>query len=205
MITQLGGTFSVEEFLQFMVPVLVKGQERLRILFSTYNEVTGYDDGPVETKDPSLRILVATGGVRPDSLGFLFSWLVIGATGNFKAFGEIAEGGNERAREGQAVANEKLAEQASQNGYPDIAVIYAGFSAFSSAIEAVRELHKQSPETFTAVLTCTCDLRAKERELDRAEGVGAVIVTPYCGGRAQMRDILNAFIAQWPNRKQEAA
>ncbi len=182
MITQLGGTFSMEEVLQFLVLTLVKGRERLRILFSTYNEVDDYDDGLVETGHPGLEILVATGGVKPSFLD--------------------AEAWRVRARNGQSLANKKLA---TQGEYPDIAVIYAGLSAFSSAIETVRALHGQSPQTIIVVLTCDCDLPAKEWELERVEGIGAVIVTPRCGGRGDMRDILEAFVAQWPNRKQEAA
>ncbi|MDP1689999.1 MAG: hypothetical protein Q8L52_02235 [bacterium] len=199
-------TVDVEEFNDSVIPGLIGGKSNLRILFSTYNEVHGYDDGKVETEDPNLEIVVTTGGVKPESFSSIFRSMtqVIAAVAvhDFAAADRELDLAESDARRGQDEVKMKLAEHAESHGYPDIAVVYAGLSAFASAVDTVKELHKRSPGTFIAVLTCDCDLAAKKWELGTVDGIGATIVTPHCGGRGEMRDILEAFVAQWPRQLQ---
>lgn len=201
---QPANTISIQDFTKSVLPKLIDGREILRVFFSTYNNVTDYPGGMVETEDPKLEIMVAAGGAQPPSLGQIFHEmdmvLAAVAAGNFATAEKILDTATLDTRQGQSEVAIQLATQAAKYGYPDVAVIYAGLSAFASTIEMARRLHRESPETFIAVLTCDCDLEAKKSVLGAIEGIGATIVTPYCGGRSDMRDILNAFKERWPNR-----
>lgn len=188
---------SVGDFVQKTIPELISGKKNCRILFSTYNTIHGYTDSAVETGNPNLQIVIATGGTEPQSLGFILGSML---SDDHKVFLLGAEMARAAAVEGQSAVEEKLTNKQ----HPSIAVVYAGLTAFGSAIRMVRELHRESPETFIAVLTCNCNLRTKERELGSVDGIGALVVTPNCGGRGEMRDILNAFKAQWPRRSPAA-
>ena len=204
--SQPANTIGTEEFVGSVIPKLIDGKNGLRAFFSTYNEVTGHNSGPVETGDPNLEIAVSAGGAQPASLCEIFDSteraLRAAAVGDFAAANRELDSATRDARQGQVAVAAAMADQTARQSYPDVAVVYAGYSAFRQAIATVTDLHKQSPETFIAVLTCDCDLGAKRWELGTIDGLGAVVVTPRCGGRRDMRDLLEAFVAMWPNRVQ---
>lgn len=195
---------SIDEFGRTIIPQIINGKARLRVLFSTYNEIPGYNDGPVKTKDPNLEIAVVTGGVQPIDPGLIFGSMgrALAAAAAFDIRSIKAERDfiTQDARQGQEEVDAKLTDQADKQRHPDVAVIYAGYSAFRQAVETLERLHLESPDTFIVVLTCDCDVEKKRGVLGTIDGIGAIIITPNCGGRGDMRNLLDEFVAQWPNR-----
>ena len=84
----------------------------------------------------------------------------------------------------------------------NLAVVYAGLSAFQESLDYARKIRKSNPQCKVVVLTCDCDPRMKELVLAKALENGEIdeaIMTSECGGYYGMREILDGFVAAWPN------
>lgn len=188
----------VDDFVANVIPGLVNGRKRLRVLFSTHNQIHGYRDGKLDIKEPGLEVLVADGGVQVMSWAGWFDWTNAMINGDVVKSMAYAERIRSEADDGQSKIAEKLA---GQDEYPDVAVIYAGLSAFESTMATVRELRACAPDAHIVVLTCDCDVRSKSAQLHRDNVVDTIVVTPRCGGCDDVGTMLEALVGQWSKRE----
>ncbi len=197
----------VAEFIGSTIPALIAGKSNLTATFATYNEVDGYRDGFVDTKKTGLVINVQNG--NRSMLGTAGNlWFMMSENRKDVNYGINAE--EEASREAQLVAKDKIAKVLPALGDKEgiLVVIYAGLHAFNESIESARALRKELAEAIIVVLTCDCEIRSKERVLAPLVGIGEinhVVVTPWCGGRSSMKEILDGLIASWPAPARETA
>jgi hypothetical protein len=186
------------DFVATGINALTANTKELHVLFSTYNCVAGYGDGPVNTGKEGLTIEVRNGDLEYSPVADL-----VYALGTpLAAIGAAAM--EEDARDAEATLEAAIAIEAieSKDNGTLIVVVYAGLSAFDEAVAFARRIKQSQPGAKVVVVTCNCDLRYKEPVLEpmlQDKELEAVVVTPECGGRGTMRDILEGFVAAWPN------
>jgi hypothetical protein len=171
---------TIQEFIQKSIPALIAQTPNLTAIFSTYNQVAGYEDGEVKTGKINLEVTVATGNMSPC------------------IFPELA---SREGKTAQFEVNGKLTAILEQPPQKMLAVVYAGISAFKEALTTVRAIHRKVPDAYIILLTCDCELEDKKRVLQPhvdSNLIKHVVVTPVCGGESAMGGILDALIKAWP-------
>jgi hypothetical protein len=195
----------IGSFLGTGIPALIAGikpNERAYVLLANYNCVGSYESGPVATGKQGLMIEVQNGNLKYSPTADLIY-----------AFPSPICAIGAEAMDAEAGAAQAIVESATKIEQPEadtafIAVVYAGLSAFGKAVNFARKIKQDKPAAKVVVLTCDCDLRAKEdilRSMLQSHDLEAVIVDHECGGRGAMRDILREFVRVWPPRSAEAA
>ncbi len=198
-------SISVEEFTGRRIPEIVAESGRgLSALFCTYNSVHGFSSGEVLTGKPGLTIQVYSGGAFPENLALSVVAIKLGLMDLHHA---IEAHGCQRSREAQSTTEVAMASalQMAAKGGKMLVVVYAGLRAFNEALIYTSTLRRQVPDATIVVLTCDCDLRRKEEQLKEFVSSGVVsnvVVTPNCGGRGDMGQIVNALITAWPAEDQ---
>jgi hypothetical protein len=183
------------DFLTVGLPTVLAGIKRLDVLSVTYNNVAGYESGPVETGKEGLGIQVQNGNLHYSPLTDLVY------SGNLMVARIGSEAMDEEARAAQVELESSLRIGTTEDA-SFLAVVYAGLSAFDEAVAFARKVKKDNPAAKVAVVTCDCDLTRKARSLVpmlRDKELDAVVVTSECGGRATMRDILQKIVSDWPS------
>ena len=189
------------DFIATGINALIANTESLYVLFATYNNVAGYKSGSVDTGREDLMIQVQSGDLVYSPAANL-----VYAVGT--PLGKVgAEVMHEDACEAQSTLEAAIAIEPGEN-VTSVAVIYAGISAFEEVVDFIRRIKQDLPDTKVVLLTCNCDLQHKGYVLEpmlQNKELEAVVVTHECGGRMAMRDILDGFIAAWPNKVPAAA
>lgn len=185
---------NTDDFLAVGLPTILAGVKKLNVLFATYNNVAGYESGPVETGKEGLAIQISDGDLEYSPVADLvFSGDLMLAKIGARAM-------DEEARAAQAELESALKINAAEDT-SFLAVIYAGLSAFDEAVEFARKIKEDNPAAKVVVVTCDCDLNRKARVLFpmlQAKELDAVVATSECGGRATMCDILEKVVNDWP-------
>lgn len=173
---------------------LIVGADRLHVLFVTYNNVAGYESGPVDTGKDGLTIQVQNGDLEYSPMTNLV--YLIGT-----ALAEIgSQAMDAEAQAAQATLESQLIVEPQDNARL-LAVIYAGLSAFDEAVSFARAVRRDHPTAKIVIVTCDCNLRHKQQVLEPILASGeieSVVATFECGGRATMRRILNQVMSDWP-------
>ncbi len=185
--------YQVPEFVSTGIPALINGTNRLNVLFATYNTVNGYD-GDVDTGKDGLSIKVQSGHLE-------YSPFVLPALmapdPSMRSLGSITM--REQGRQVQRELESSLKIETQEGEF--LAIVYAGLSAFSEAVEMARKIKADNPTAKIVITTCDCDIRHKTHTLtpmlERKE-IEAVVVTGMCGGRGMMHDILEGIVRAWP-------
>ncbi len=188
------------------LPELLMGLTRLNILAVTYNNVTGFKNGPADSGKPGLTVTVQNGDLHysPESGEIALALMMTPGLENSQlgnALGEQMAGMMDReARLAQAQLERRISSDIITDDVPTLALVYAGLSAFKEAVNFARKLKADHPNAILVILTCDCEEGPKERELGQLIEQGIVnlaVVTGECGGRDTMEGLLRAMIEQW--------
>lgn len=205
----MGRFFKIQDFLETGLRDMITNMTNLHALFLTYNCVSGYENGDVDTEKRGLKIVIQNGGLQYSSTAKMA--VMIGAFGGpvNETTLEIGKHGVQKmvreSQTAQSAIEEKTGDlivEAKMNGDATdvLAVVYAGLNAFDEALQYSQRLRKDIPHAKVVVLTCDCDYNHKFLKLqplvDRDELTG-VIWTDVCGGRDDMKNILEVLIALW--------
>jgi hypothetical protein len=185
----------VKRFLLFELLGMLAGQQRLHVLFATYNGVIDYDTGDVPTGKKGLTIWVQCGDLA-------YSWdnLMVACSADplFAMRGEkLLKGQAEKA----VAIVEKGLNLKPEAGVPVLAFIYSGLNGFDKAVALAGKIKLDNPDARVVVTTCDCDISTKTSVLDGMQARGeidAAVYTTMCGGREMMREILDRVIKVWP-------
>lgn len=190
----------IRQFVDNQLPQLV--QNPLTALFSTYREVSGYENGSVETGKKGLKVIVQNGRMAfdPFDLAGLMIGNIFPEHPEARKIGDVAlESCEYRAGSAQERVERVLALKKDDNM---LAVIYAGVSGFEKATDFAVRLKQENPKTIIVVLTCDCNPSWKEESLLPLVEAGEIdyaLVTGECGGRRAMKSILEKLVSIWPN------
>ena len=182
------------DFLAQGVDTLIAGNEKLHVLFATYNTVEGYDSGSVQTHKDGLTIQVQNGNLHYSSLTDL----------TFFVGTPLADIGAEIMDQEARAVQEDVESSLHIERHQDatfLAVVYAGLSAFREAVEMARKIKRNNPNAKIVLTTCDCVLSDKSDTLSpmlQKKEVDAVVVANRCGGRETMHDILEKIVEVWP-------
>ncbi len=202
--TAPNGTFyrlNSKAFIRGM-PSLFAGKQRLHAVFTSYNDIGGFADGPVPNCPCGLSVKIVRGNFDGGGklLWQLFGSLITDDLGEMKSAMDNmhAEGGGEY----KAAANVALSDV----GDVDDSLIFAymGVSAQKECLDFVVAAKKASPRSTIVVLMCDCFMQEKTASLKQhvPDGVISYLVeTGECGGRLTMGEIARALIEQWPKRE----
>ncbi len=202
--TAPNGTFyrlDSDAFIQSL-PSLFAGKQRLHAVFTSYNDIRGFEDGSVPDCPCGLSIKIVRGNFDGGGrlLGQLLGALVLDNASRMQsAMNNMhAEGGGEY----KAAANLALSDV----GMVDDSLIFAymGVSAQKECLDFVTAAKKASPCSTIIVLMCDCFMEEKTANLQAnvADGVIDYLVeTDECGGRRTLGNIARALIEQWPKRE----
>lgn len=180
----------LSEFLSTKVKELASTSKKLKILFATYNNVYGYDNGVVRGTREGLIIKVQNGNLDySPKTNLIWSPRL-----------EIAvEGMNAMKRE----ANEALSsiapaiEEGISTDVDFIAIIYIGLSAFNESVKLARTVKQKHPNSKVIVTSCDCDLRDKRAKLLpllKNKEIDVAVFSDECGGQRMMGSILKKFL-----------
>ncbi len=191
---------SVRDFIGVRLPAMVAGRHSMRALFVTYNEVNGYASGEHETGKPGLKVFIQAGDLYGASAMQFASGLILGTPPGSSSFNSGVDLSCAVASDTQRDLEAAIEQQGVLDEEGALVFVYAGLSAFDSALEYASNLRQRKPTTQVVVVTCDCDLSHKMRklnlELERGN-LAAVVATWRCGGRADMAELLQALIDVW--------
>ena len=193
-------TTNVGTFIGKILPKAIREKKSLRALFTSYNEIGSFKDGPVETKKKGLEIIVSSGSKGDESwknLGFGIASLTLPNTEMMGRYLDMEEGHGSAT---QAEVSEKILGIASDTENVML-MAYMGLNGNKACMDMVEKFRANNPGAFIAVLTCDCNLTEKKKLLLPAAERGvidSVVVTNHCGGYGDMAFILESLIEQWP-------
>lgn len=202
--------YTVQDFLANVLPGILKNTLQLSATFTTYNRVSDYETGVVPTGKLGLTIQVQNGEYLP-TWESIFTSLAAEEAGDFKRAATIMDAEKKIAGGMQGEVERKfevLAGEAMRAAPHALCVIYGGLNALDRSVAFTKELRKKLPQATLVFLTCDCDYRAKQRIFEPLLASGeitAVVLSPNCGGRGEMRQLLEGLIRQWPEKSPEAA
>ncbi len=196
----------VDEFVRSGLPGLVDPAAGLDVIVSTYRSVRSYPMGPVALPTrPGLRVTVlgseSDGRLASADLGIIFGMAQGTSVGNAIADAAITE-----RREVAAELQERnelgiLPLIRSTKDRPILLVVYAGLSDFEGPVNFVRRVRGEYPSARGVVLTCDCDPGYKVGRLRPLLASGEIAAAAFasgCGGRDEMRAIVDGIISLWP-------
>ncbi len=189
---------NVPDFISSGLATLVEDHDRLHSLFATYNNVRGYGSGKVDSGVDSLTIQVQNGNLEYSP--FILLGFVPELTG--LAARVMVEEGRQVQSDLENSLDLGVQEEALGNS-TFLAIVYAGLSAFRESVDMARKIKTDKPKAKVVVLTCNCKLFEKKYTLNPmlADGIlEAVVVTPECGGREDMKIILESLISIWNSK-----
>ncbi len=185
----------IADFLK-SIPALISERESLKIKFVTPNDINGiYEDGPFQTGDPRLLIDVATGG-RP-SLGFEILGSFLASGDESRETKTLADAIKANGVLAQSKVQEKISEQKDE---PDIAIVYVSYGGFEQSMRTIYWYYETMPGVQVIALLCDCDLKNKLHHFSGTNGVSTVVISEDCGGRQEMKNIIDAFISAWSKK-----
>lgn len=119
-----------------------------------------------------------------------------------QAVGAIA---SREMQRGGATAQEKVAQALASHLPTDadqtpIIFLYAGVSGLSRVLDSVRELRQRYPKAEIYLVGCDCDRSSRFPAILAVVSAQHAIITPECGGRNTMEDIVAALIDRWPKQ-----
>lgn len=172
------------------LPDIFKGKKEIFAVFSSYNSISDYNRGMVETGKKGLSIYVASKSEEYHDSRVLASMFdpsdsIVPATEAQKEVEECL------LRENPEIfSNKEL-----------FFFVYLGLTGFEEAIGFVASLRKDFPNAYIGTLTCDCGLNFKKSELDSMVADNTIndsVVTSRCGGSRCMSEIIQKVIATWP-------
>lgn len=184
-----------KSFVSDTLPALIAGVGGMHLLLATYNSVSGYESGDVETGVEGLTIHVQNGNLHYSPMTDLVFYG--GELGRIGAEAMDAEG---QAAQASLESNVKIEND---EGTLLFSIVYAGVSAFDEAVDFARKIKKDHPTAKIVVLTCDCGLNSKKRDLlpmlqDKV--FEEVIVTNRCGGEDIMSYLLESIKDAWASK-----
>lgn len=195
-------TFGVEQFLELLEKELVPqwSQEPTCALFTTYNTVRGYESGELKTRKNNLCIRVENGNMphTSDQLLELSMFLIPHPAAQLvarSASDRMGALGQNAQKQVTYNAQELLKEKIQAKNI--IIFAYVGLSAFEGAIEFIKKVREQNQNSTIVALSCDCN---NPRDfLPHAPAIDFLIFTPHCGGREDMKLLLEKFHSSWPS------
>lgn len=193
----------LKDFLENGITKFIEGKDNLHVLFATYNSVDRYENGPISTGKSGLTIQVQNGNLcySRTTIGMAFASLAIPKlTQDHQIVRQLASDMNQEAQTAQAELYSHLEAGVPGNNTPLLAIIYGGLSAFDDAVTMAQNIKRDNPNTSVILTTCDCMLNEKESKLQPLlanQEIQEVVVTPFCGGRNMMREILETIMAKW--------
>lgn len=195
-------TFGVEQFLELLEKELIPqwSQEPTCALFTTYNTVRGYESGELKTSKNNLSIRVENGNMPHtiDQLLGLSMSLVQHpiaqeiAKNTADKLGTLGAGAQKRvARHTKKILHEKISAR------NIIVFAYVGVSAFRGAIEFIEIVREQNPDI--AIVALSCDCNNPRDFLPHSKAIDFLIFTRHCGGREDMKLLLEKLRSSWPS------
>lgn len=199
--------YTVQEFVAKGLDKVVDTTQPIHATFVTYKNVRGYHTGFVDTDKPGLEIRVENGHVSYD-FGDIVMTNIAFAAGNLALADNILEEGMRKpATSAQSVINAGLGNSLVDDKQQTLFVVYVGLMAFTEAMTLTKSMREKVPHSKIVALTCDCSLGMKEPKLKATIDDGqidAFVVTPACGGRSDMRKILDGLVDAWPEEMKAA-
>lgn len=191
-------SISVQKFLENL-PIYFAKVAKANIIISTYNRVSGYDEGIVDTSKKNLSAHIFTGGLMEAGsfdeavTGFMTTdWELKEAIVN-KVKDEAIEIQKKGASEVEKYLKDKKEGQL-------VFITYAGLNGYRENVDHAIKIKKEFPHALIFILTCDCIQEDKEKELLPLVKDGIIndlIVSPYCGGRGDLQKMLDGIIEHW--------
>lgn len=194
---------STSAFIRERLPEIIVGRAKGAFtgLFSTYNNVHGFAPGQVGHGKLGLELYIQSGGASysTDQLMGILAGVMLGQDDLLADVWGDAVAEHEGSQRSTEVANKSIIDQMKDGAA--LVVIYAGLSAFESALLYAESLRDELPAATIVVVTCDCNHKQKSRVLasfvDRGI-VNEVVMTSECGGRDSMGEIAQAVLDLWP-------
>ncbi len=193
---------NTDQFISDILPNVIRNKKTLRAIFVSYNGIGSYEDGLLATPGKQGLQITLSHGRHDDRPPFD---LLFGATAMARADMEMMATYLEREETIGAQAQAQVENKIARNIDTDtniLLVSYMGLSAFDACLKFLQQFRQDVPRAFIVGVTCDCD---KQRKLDTLASrkneqnvLDSLIITPHCGGRWEMEQLLEALIEQWP-------
>lgn len=156
--------------------------ERTCVVFTTYNQVKGFNPGDLETGNPSFKIRIATG----DLVHKVMSHWKDARADIFSKADLIFDKGIEAQKEAEnSIGTLEDADRL-------VFVIYAARSGLEPSLEFIKKTRTDYPRAIIIVLSCTCN-----REMEFADVLGEInflLFTRECGGDSSMGELVQSVL-----------
>jgi hypothetical protein len=198
-----------DKFNQEILPQLIQDKKEMVAVFATYNEVSNYSEGEIETGKEGLKIHVQSGNLGCD---FGAMGTLLGAAGimyedsrAIKLAERILDNEYENADTAQNVVENKFHESTKTLQNENIIIyIYAGLTAWQRVfyfIEQIRNIKEfKNKNVIIVVVICDCEFFEKKELLEpllEKNIIQYVVMTEICGGRMSMKTLLEGLKEAW--------
>lgn len=199
---------SPEEFVSNVLPGVIAGAEKLSAVFLTYNSLGNYvsPDEFVEPATRGLYVYVHDSDKRhttDEIIDQVRRGYAAIENNDMDTIHQMNVAHISECQHGLSTAVSKFSRSrdALSQSEKTLVIVYAGLSVFHDSLRVARTFHQEVPNAFVVVLTCDCNLREKQLNLDSAvtkQEIQSVVVTSECGGRGPMKSFIDALINLWP-------
>ena len=172
--------------------------KKIQILFTTYNTVSDYQTGSVDTGKDNLEIYVENGNMPRNpmvviglAMGVNYPSHPIAQAMCRQATDLMKQDGEEVQSKVSAHADQVLNETKKNV----IIVAYVGVSAFEPALEFIKRVSEEHP--FAKIIAVSCNCNKPRDFMPYGDYINSLIMTSECGGRQAMKAILEGFRRTW--------
>ncbi len=183
-----GALISTTQFVQDVLPGLMRDHAAYRVLLATYNDVGDEPVGFLPPGSGGLEITTRCGN-------HAYTWDDVRRLATVP--GEDARIG---ARASQA--QEAVAAATDRSERYNLAVVYFGLTGFDKALTYALLLKRRGQAETVIGLTCNCLLEHKMDKLERPlheRRIDTALVTPACGGQGDFQHLIAGITATWPS------
>lgn len=172
--------------------------KKVQILFTTYNTVSDYPTGRVDTGKDDLEIYVENGNMPRNPM------VVIGLAMEVNCpFHPIAQAMGRQAtnqmkqdgEEAQKKVSTRAAQVLNEAKKNVIIVVYVGLSAFMPVLEFIKRVSEEHP--LAKIIAVSCDCNNPRDFMPHGKEIDSLVMTSECGGRQAMKTILEGFRKAW--------